>query len=309
MTLMRYFVLRPLVAVNGFELQLSLGQFAMLVISTILIGAAGNIINDYFDQEIDQVNKSSKRIVGVHISEKTAMTIYQILNILGFALIFYLAYSLGKWKLSVVSFFAAASLWFYSVQFKKDLIIGNVLIAFLTGLIPLLVGIYEVPLLIDAYGKEVVEFFKAQKPGEDPSLYFKWMFYFLAGYSGFAFLLNLAREIQKDMADVKGDSKQGARTLPTVIGINNSKWVVNVLITITIILLFTVQQEVISDYYSLGYLIIAVLVPLVGSVWLSHKSLERQGFLKASNLTKLAMFGGLMYSIAHYFIYYASDLS
>ncbi|MEM9052891.1 MAG: geranylgeranylglycerol-phosphate geranylgeranyltransferase, partial [Bacteroidota bacterium] len=295
--------------VNGFELQLSLFQFAMLVVSTMLIGAAGNIINDYFDQEIDSVNRSSKRIVGVHISEKATMTIYQVVNVLGLALIFYLAYSLGKWKLSIVSFFAATSLWFYSVQFKKDLIIGNVLIAFLTGLVPLLVGIYEVPLLIDTYGQEVVEFFKVQKPGEDPSLYFKWMFYFLAGYAGFAFLLNLVREIQKDMADIKGDSKQGARTLPIAIGINNAKWVVSGLILTTIVLIFAVQQEVVSDSYSLAYLIIAVLIPLVGSVWLNHKSVERQGFLKASNLTKLAMFGGLMYSIAHYFIYYAGDLS
>jgi len=306
---MRYFVLRPLVAVNGFELQLSTWQFTLLVLSTMLIAAGGNIINDYFDQAIDKVNKGTRRIVGVHITEKAAMTIYQVTNVLGLAMVLYLAYSLGNWRLSIVSFFASASLWFYSVQFKKDLIIGNLLIAFLTGLIPLLVGIYEIPLLIETYGQEVVEFFNAQKPGEDPSLYFKWMFYFLAGYSGFAFLLNLVREIQKDMADVEGDTHEGAKTLPIVFGLNASKWITNALTVLTIALLIVVQQEVVDDMYSLIYMMVAINLPLLVSMWLTHRSFEPAGFLKASKVTKLTMFCGLLYSIIHYFIYFSGDLS
>lgn len=309
MVLMRYFVLRPLVEVNGFELQLSFLQFLTLVVSTVLIAAAGNIINDYFDQRTDRVNKPNDIIVGVHVKRRVAMFLHQFFNLIGLAMAAYLAYSIGMWKLSIVSFFAAATLWFYSVQFKRDLIIGNFLIALLAGLVPILVGIYEIPLLIETYGEEVVQYFQIQRPSEDPSLYFKLLFYFILGYAVFAFALNLIRELQKDMADVKGDARIGARTVPLVYGIKNAKKVTAVLIVATIIALIILQQKVVNDPYSLTYMLAAVILPLLAGLWVNHRAVKRPQFVKAGNFMKLAMLGGLLYSIVHYYIYYASELS
>jgi len=309
MVLMRYFVLMPLVKVNGFELQLTLWQFLILVGSTVLIAAAGNVINDYFDQRTDRVNKPNDIIVGVHVKRRVAMFVHQVFNLVGLAMAVYLAYSIGMWKLSIVSFFAAASLWFYSVQFKRDFIVGNVLIAILAGLVPILVGIYEIPLLIETYGEEVVQYFRLQRPGEDPSLYFKWMFYFILGYAVFAFALNLIRELQKDMADVKGDARIGARTVPLVYGIKNAKKVTAVLIVGTLIALVVLQQKVVNDPYSLIYMLVAVVLPLLAGLWVNHRAVRRPQFVRAGNFMKLAMLGGLLYSIVHYYIYYASELS
>lgn len=305
---MRYYVLRPMVEVNGLHLQLSHLNFFLLILSTVLIAAAGNVINDYFDQKTDRVNKPKHIIVGVHVQRRVAMAVHQIFNLVGLALAVFLAYRIGMWKLSILSFFAAGSLWFYSVQFKKDLIIGNVIIAFLAGLVPLIVGIYEVPLLIKAYGKDVVEAYAISRPTEDPSDYFRYMFYFIFGYAVFAFILNLIREIQKDMADIKGDIRIKARTIPIVYGLKKAKIITAILIVGTMISLVFLQQKVVSDMYSLIYLIIAILIPLIISLWYNHRAVRRPQFVKAGNFLKLAMLGGILYSIVHFYIYYAADL-
>ncbi len=309
MALMRYFVIRPMVEVNGFDLQFPTFYFALLVLSTVLIAAAGNIINDYFDQRADRVNKPKDIIVGVHVKRRVAMALHQIFNLAGLTLAFFVAYQVGIWKLSIISFFAAGSLWFYSVQFKKEFIVGNIIIAVLAGLVPLLVGVYEIPLLIKAYGAEVVKAYAESLPGKDPSAYFKVMFYFIIGYSVFAFLLNLIREIQKDMADVKGDNRIYAHTIPLVIGIRKAKWISAALTIMAIGALVLVQQKFVSDIISLIYLTIAVILPLVISLWVNQKAIKRNQFLRAGNFLKLAMLGGILYSIVHYYIYYASGFA
>jgi 4-hydroxybenzoate polyprenyltransferase len=308
MWLMMAFVLEPFVKVNGYELQLPAGKFFLLILSTVLIAAAGNVINDYFDQRTDRINKPGDILVGVHVKRRVAMAVHQLFNLIGLALAFYIAWSVGLWKLSIVHFFAAGSLWFYSVQFKRELIIGNVLVAMLAALVPILVGIYEIPLLIREYGAEVAQYFKLSRPGEDPAVYFKYMFYFIFGYATFAFVLNLIREIQKDMADVKGDMRIGAQTIPLVYGIKKAKIITGVLLVATIVGLIVLQQLVVSDIYSLIYLLVAVVGPLVVSLYLNHYAVRRPEFVRAGNALKVAMLGGLLYSIVHYLIYYAPYL-
>ena len=304
MALMRYFVLLPLVAINGFELQLSGIYFALLVLSTLMIAASGNVINDYFDQRTDRINKPKHIIVGVHVKRRVAMAVHQVLNVAGLGLAAFIAWRVGMWSLSIVSFFAAGSLWFYSVQFKRDLIIGNVLIAFLAGLVPILVGIYEIPLLVRKYGAEVAGYFAANVPDEDPMIYFKIMFFFIFVYSGFAFALNLIREIQKDMADVKGDRRIGARTIPLVYGIKNAKKVTAVLMVLTMAAVIVMQQRFVDNTYSLIYLLAAVILPMGLSFFYNWKAVYRRDFVKAGNYLKAAMLGGLLYSVVHYLIYY-----
>jgi len=305
---MRYFVLRPVVEVNEFELQLSSFYFFLLILSTVLIAAAGNVINDYFDQRADRVNRPKNIIVGVHVKRRVAMLVHQLFNAVGLAISVFIAWKIGMWKLSIVSFFAAGSLWFYSVQFKKELFIGNTIIALLAGLVPLLVGLYEIPLLIKAYGTDVREYFQIHRPGEDASLYFQYMFYFILGYAGFAFILNFIREVQKDIADVKGDSRIGARTIPLVYGIKNAKRIVGFAIAITMVVLILVQQMVVSDNYSLIYLVITILLPLSISLYVNHRAVRRPEFVRAGNWLKVAMLFGILYSVVHFYIYYYNEL-
>lgn len=301
-------MLRPVVEVNQFELQLSSFHFFLLVLSTVLIAAAGNVINDYFDQRTDRVNRPKDIIVGVHVKRRVAMLVHQIFNAIGLAIAVYVAWKIGMWKLSIVSFFAAGSLWFYSVQFKKELFIGNIIIALLACLVPLLVGLYEIPLLIKEYGTSVREYFQIHRPGEDASLYFQYMFYFILGYAAFAFMLNFIREVQKDIADVKGDSRINARTIPLVYGIKNAKRIVGFLIALAMIILVIVQRMVVSDTYSLIYLVLTILLPLAISLIINHRAVRRPQFVLAGNWLKVAMLFGILYSVVHYYIYYFNEL-
>lgn len=306
MWLMMRYVLKPFVEVNGYELQLSDEKFFLLILATLLIAAAGNVINDYFDQRTDRINKPRDIIVGVHVKRRVAMAVHQIFNLIGLSLAFYIAWSVDIWKLSIVHFFAAGSLWFYSVQFKRELIIGNVMVALLAGLVPVLVGIYEIPLLIREYGADVARYFKITRPGEDPAVYFKYMFYFIFAYAGFAFALNLIREIQKDMADVKGDKRIGAQTLPLVYGIKNAKRITAALIVAVIAGLVLIQQLVVNDIWSLIYMLAAVVLPLCFSLYFNHFAVRRPEFIRAGNALKVAMLGGLLYSVLHYYVYYTT---
>lgn len=308
MWLMRRFVLKPMVEVNDLQLQMQNLDFFLLVLSTVLIAAAGNVINDYFDQRTDRVNKPAETIVGVHISRRIAMATHQVFNFMGIVLAVWVAWRIGMWKLSIISLFAAGSLWFYSVQFKRDLFTGNLIIALLAGLVPLIVGIYEVPLLIKTYGEDVARYYMDNNIPGNPSDYFRMMMYFIIGYSGFAFLLNLIREIQKDMADVKGDIRIQARTIPIVYGLKKSKIIVSILIVLTMLALVAVQQLVLSDLYSLLYLVFAVLLPLGISLWYNHRAVFRPDFVRAGNALKLAMLGGVIYTVVHYYLYYASEM-
>lgn len=309
MWLMRFFVLRPMVEVNDLALQMSKIDFFLLVLSTVFIAAAGNVINDYFDQRTDRVNKPEETIVGIHLSRRIAMAAHQVFNFVGIVLAIWVAWRVGMWKLSIISVFAAGSLWFYSVQFKRDLIIGNLIIAFLAGLVPLIVGVYEVPMLIKKYGAEIVQYFQINNNPAHPSEYFRVMMYFIAGYAVFAFLLNLIREIQKDMADIKGDIKIKARTIPIVYGLKKSKYITAALIVFTMGALIVLQQKFLNDLYSLLYLVIAVLLPLSLSLWYNHRAVHRREFVRAGNALKLAMLGGVLYSIVHYYLYYAANLA
>jgi len=108
------------------------------------------------------------------------------------------------------------------------------------------------------------------------------------------------------MADVKGDMRIGAKTVPLVYGIKNAKRITGVLIVATIIGLVVLQQLVVDDIYSLLYLLVAVVVPLAASLLFNHFAVRRPDFVKAGNALKVAMLGGLIYSIVHYYIYYTA---
>ena len=84
MTALRYLLIKPLLADSGIQLVISHLDFLIILISTVMIAAAGNIINDYFDIKPDRVNKRHKLIVGKHIKRREAMAAHAIFSTVGF---------------------------------------------------------------------------------------------------------------------------------------------------------------------------------------------------------------------------------
>jgi 4-hydroxybenzoate polyprenyltransferase len=188
-----------------------LTNFYLVLISTLLIAAAGNIINDYFDVKADRVNKPDKLIIGKYIKRRWAMVLHWSFNLVGFILALYIGYALQNVWIPIVSFLSINLLWFYSAYFKRKPLIGNLMIALLLGVIPFYVLIFNNPNICSVDNHLSVPIF------------------FI---SIIAFLMNLVRELVKDIQDIRGDLRLNAQTFPIKFGIKKTK------ILITIVSLF-----------------------------------------------------------------------
>src|SRR6056297_2955401 len=155
---MRYLIVEPLLPSPSFTLQFDDLHFMLLVMGTIFIAAAGYIINDYFDIRTDRINKPAKVVVGETIDRRTAMILHSLLNILGIGIGVYLSLHIGILALSFIFFFTAGLLWFYSTNYKRQFLIGNLIVAFLTAMVPFIVVLFEIPMLNKEYGKIMLEY-------------------------------------------------------------------------------------------------------------------------------------------------------
>ena len=198
-------------------------HFFLLSLSTVMIAAAGYIINDYFDIKIDRVNKPESLIVGKTIKRRVAMGAHFIINAIAIAIAWYLATNIvGIKALVMIHVIIASGLWFYSTHFKKQFLIGNVIIAIMAATVPLVASLYDISILNAIYWKMVVK----------EVVYFNGLFILIGWYAAFAGLTTLIREIIKDMEDYIGDMQFGSSTLPIVLGMQNTKWVLFGIISI-----------------------------------------------------------------------------
>ncbi len=285
--LMRFAIIEPILGVNNFELQMSEFDFLILVLSTVFLTAAGYVINDYFDTRTDSMNRPEEVVVGKSIERRTAMTLHVVLNILGIIGGFYVSYKIGLYQLGVIFIIVSGLLWYYSTTYKRQFLIGNLLVAMLTALVPLMTILYEMPLLNKAY-KDILLANHAN---------FNHIFFWVAGFSFFAFMTTLAREIIKDTEDFEGDSAYGRNTVPIILGIRWTKVIIISLLVITLIALIIVYFKYLVGLPTLLYGTLTVLIPLLIEIYLIFKADDKNDYRFASNLLKFIMLAGILYSI------------
>ncbi len=297
----RHLVLSPILTVSGFELQLSETCFALIVFSIMLISAAGYIINDYFDINVDSVNKPHRVLVKRTISKNKAILLHLILSFLGLILSAFVSIKIGHWKFSLIFLFAIFMLLTYSMRHKRQFMIGNIIIAFLAGLIPIIPLIFELPLLADKYidTNGIINDFNFLKVIQKPLLIYS------AGFAVFAFALNFIREIIKDIEDIEGDKNENYKTIPIIIGVMKTKILISILILTFISFLikfmfFTLDMS--DDIYSSLYLIIFIALSLVIIGVLLFFITEKKQFKRLSLFLKIIMFLGISYSVLFYLI-------
>lgn len=295
---MRYLVMAPLLPSKTFTLQFGNLQFSLLVLSTIFIAAAGYIINDYFDTQADMINKPARVVVGVKIGRRVAMNLHAMLNIIGIGLGIYLSFYIKLPILSIVFLLATGLLWFYSTNYKRQFLIGNLSVALLTGLVPLMVILFEIPLLNREYGQVMLR--------NEAS--FNYIIAWVGGFSFFAFLTTLIREVIKDTEDFEGDMAYGMKTLPIILGTLWTKIVVVVLIAFTLFtLLFLLFKYIFfsvepADYISLVYFIVLLALPLTALALQMMLARDKKDFHRASTLIKLIMLSGILYSVMVFYL-------
>lgn len=276
--------------------QMPLLLFALLVLSTVLIAAGGNVINDYFDTRIDRINKPDQVIVGRTVKRRVAMTAHALLSGAGMLIGAFVAWRTDLLKWATIPAFAIGALWVYSTTFKRRLIIGNGLVATLTGLVPLTVGLYELPLLQRAMDPAwIVALPNGDRYEMQPFHIELW--YWILGFAVFAFLSTLVRELQKDLADVKGDEADGCRTMPIVWGMQWARAVAILHIGVIIALLLLMRSMVLRDPLSYWYIGIGVIGPLLLSAGFTYQAAQRSEFVRAGSIMKIAMVMAIGYAI------------
>lgn len=269
-------------------------NFILLMLSVVLIAASGNIINDYFDQKADRVNKPNRVIIDKFIKRRWAIILNWTFNAVGITLAFYLSWTLNNWWIVLISFGSINLLYFYSAVYKRKFLIGNFIVAFLTALVPLYVFIYG------AYTQ-----FGANSPfGMNDTTFIRDNTLPVIGYCGFAFLLNLVREIVKDLADIRGDLLLKSETLPIKIGIAKSRVVVAFLYLLILLplALFIYFGFVNLRLVTLGAPQSAIFVYLIGAVFfcmtisliIFYLKNKRKYYIRSANVIKIAMLFGVL---------------
>jgi len=252
-------------------------RFVVLLLATLCIAAAGNIINDIYDQSIDAINKPKKRVVGLHISENTANYYYIILNVLGVLLGFYVANMAGVPAFALVFIITSALLYWYAVRLKKVLIAGNILISFLVGLTIILFLLFD---LVPSFNGVASAFQIVVSK-------------ILLLYAAFAFVVNFIREIVKDILDVNGDQNNGVKSIPIVMGCKRATQVVFVLaIGFALVLVYLMYTEWYTHSPMMIYFLLMVIAPLFLFIIKAYDAEKPKDYKLLSLLLKVILFTG-----------------
>ena len=253
-------------------------QFNLLVLSTVLIAAGGYVINNIFDQETDLVNNPKKVIVGASISETQAYNIYLALTSSGVVTGFYLANVIAKPSFAAIFILIAATLYLYATSLKQMMLIGNIVIALLLAFSVIIVGIFDLFPATTAANKQQMGIF----------------FSILIDFAVFAFIINLLREMLKDIEDFEGDNRAGMNTFPIFIG---KKKAVKILFGLSfiplIVILFYINQYLIELLFVTFYMLLFVCVPLLFFIIKMWNASSKQEFHFLSLLLKWILFFGI----------------
>jgi 4-hydroxybenzoate polyprenyltransferase len=298
--LVRYCIIMPAyeaeyLSTKVFPEHLSSLEFALLVFATVVIAAGGNIINDVYDVEIDAVNRPGRNLIGTEIQEKKAVSVSYLLFFLGA----FIGVSLGMinnlFAISLLFPFSAVTLYMYSIYYKKRLLIGNILIALLSGLAILITGLFEPHyfsgISIWLRGSESMNWISGAT--------------IILVYSLFAFLLSLIREVIKDAEDIEGDKRVQCKTFPILFGIKATKILIGFLVvtTVSIIsyLLYVFFQR--NTEVNAYYLIATFAIPFLALLYLIYHAEEKKDYFYASQFTKILMLAGVLSMFLFYYFF------
>jgi 4-hydroxybenzoate polyprenyltransferase len=271
---------------------LKIDDFILLSLSSVLIAAAGYIINDYFDLQIDMVNKPGKVVVEKIIKRRWAIIWHWLLSGFGIAIGFYLSWKLRNIFIGPSNLVCVLLLWFYSTGLKKKLLIGNILISLLTAWVIGVLYLCEF---------RIHRFVSPEFHGALSRVY-----KFAVVYSSFAFIISIVREVIKDMEDMEGDARYERRTMPLVWGLNAAKLFCYTWLTILVAALICIQFYVLQYrwWLTIIFTCLGVIYPIFRVLKKLSVATETAQFHKLSNLIKSIMMMGILSMI--FLKYYTS---
>jgi 4-hydroxybenzoate polyprenyltransferase len=230
----------------------------LLAFSTVTIAAGGYVINDYYDVKIDYINKPDRVVIGKSITRRYAILFHVVLSSIGILLGVYLS-----WRIGAINVLSVFLLWLYSNNLKRLPFIGNLTVAFLTGL-----AVYIVDIFYRTNNSLVII------------------------YALFAFFMTLIREVIKDMEDLKGDNTFGCKTLPIIWGIRKTKLLIYV-----IVIVFAAIVVLLNQLYRalpFKYHLIFLFIPLLWFIFRLIRADMKKDFKRLSIFCKVIMMLGIL---------------
>ena len=300
---MEKWVAEPILAQYQLGPQLCWWQLLLLIAAVVLIAAGGYVINDYFDVKIDAINRPDKLIVTRDVTKEETMMLFRCLTVAGIVSGIAVSIVLKSILLGSVFVVVPGILWFYSSSYKRMFLVGNLVIALLSGLTPLLVAFANIAALQLTYGQD--HFGTMYVANE--------MLCWTGGFALFAFLCTWIREVVKDLQDVEGDRELECHTFPVKFGETATKIFVTILILCTCAVLSYFNFALLPIAFSWGnfasrfylLLMVAFICELV-LLWVAQLPSD---YRNAQILMKFLMFMGTMYSFCVPSLLEAASLS
>ena len=288
---MEKWVVTPILVKAAFGEQLPGYMLLLIILATVLIAAGGYVINDYFDVKIDRINRPDEVIVTRSISKPAAMRLSMILSGIGIACGIAVAVVLKSLTIGILFVLIPGLLWFYSSSYKRLFMIGNLIIALLAGVTPIVVAMTNVAVLQLRY-ETILPYTTLVHD----------IYAWLGGFALFAFLLTWIREIIKDMQDQMGDRELECHSMPVVWGEKWTKVFVTGLIVITLAIIGHLWWHILPfptawTNLSTRYIALGIVTPLLCSVWLLWSAKIPSDYKVCQQVVKFTMLIGMLYSI------------
>jgi len=286
MILMRFCIVETILKNRSLDFLFGNLNFILLILTVIFIAAAGYAINDYFDYESDFVDKK-KNFVGTKLTKNFVFRFYIILNVLSLISGFYLSFAIDLYKIGFIFIISQGLLWLYSSSYKKMFLVGNLIIALLSAIVPFIIVLFEIPLQYSINADIIIN--------QNSNL--NEIIFITVGFSIFAFLFTLIREIIKDCEDINSDISANANTVPIILGQKGAKIITISLLILTIIGIFFTIFLYFNDILSIIYSIVFVVIPTLFLIYKIFLAKDAKDFHFLSTFTKIIMLAGVLYSI------------
>ncbi|MEQ8324943.1 MAG: geranylgeranylglycerol-phosphate geranylgeranyltransferase [Vicingaceae bacterium] len=229
----------------------------LLALSSSFIIAAGYIINGFYDSEKDMINRPEVALFNQLVSKPFRLYCFFGFNAVGVLLGLFISR-----YVFIFNLLFSAGLWLYSHKFKKVLFLGNI-----SGTLLSIAAIFSI------------------------CIYYRTITPFIVLYAGFIFLIELTREIVKDMEALKGDMIMGYATIPVELGMKSAKRIVLAIQLLSISIPFFLYSIKGVSFIMLYFLFSAGLI--VASMIVLEPAEKKESFSRVNTIYKVILLTGI----------------
>ena len=253
---------------TGIPFNILLLNIILGVLTYFFLAGAGMVINDYYDYEIDKINRPQRPIPRGSITLAQAKLLYLFYILIGISLSVFnvIIFSLNYFVILIAVIFGFIG-WLYAKWGKKSGFFGNIIVS-----VSFSIGMIYGALLNSSFVPIYIYFF-----------FFTSLF------------LLLSREVIKGCEDIEGDKNEGVKTLAIRIGIKNSTIFAMIFASLAILFyVFSLFLNTINPFLYFIFMIFGILI-VSSSIFLMFRSnLNKKDFKNISLLLKIGAFLGLL---------------